>query len=74
MRAGSGFTFDTVTDRASQTLPFRLADVPAKGRIGETKLAGRAGTLIDAIYDERFRRSGHWRASRKGDPPPSGRI
>ncbi len=46
-----------VTDRASQTLPFRLADVPAKGCIGEAKLAGRAGTLIDAIYDERFRQA-----------------
>ena len=46
-----------VTDRASQTLPFRLADVPAKGRIGEANLGGRVGTLIDAIYDERFRQA-----------------
>ncbi|GAB3642713.1 maltokinase N-terminal cap-like domain-containing protein [Spirosoma arcticum] len=44
-----------VTDRASQTLSFRLADVPKKGRIGDATLGGRVGTLIDAIYDERFR-------------------
>ena len=46
-----------ITDRASLTLPFRLADVPAKGRIGEATLGGRVGTLIDAIYDERFRQA-----------------
>ena len=46
-----------VTDRASQTLPFRLADVPEKGRIGDVTLSGRVGTLIDAIYDERFRQA-----------------
>lgn len=46
-----------VTDRASHTLPFRLADVPVKGRIGDATLGGRVGTLIDAIYDERFRQA-----------------
>lgn len=46
-----------LTDRASQTLPFRLADVPAKGRLGDATLGGRVGTLIDAIYDERFRQA-----------------
>ena len=46
-----------ITDRASLTLPFRLADVPAKGRIGDVTLGGRVGTLIDAIYDERFRQA-----------------
>ena len=46
-----------VTDRASQNLPFRLADVPEKGRIGDATLGGRVGTLIDAIYDERFRQA-----------------
>lgn len=45
------------TDRASHTLPFRLSDVPAKGRIGDATLGGRVGTLIDAIYDERFRQA-----------------
>ena len=46
-----------ITDRASLTLSFRLADVPAKGRIGDVTLGGRVGTLIDAIYDERFRQA-----------------
>ncbi|MBC3786800.1 putative maltokinase [Spirosoma utsteinense] len=46
-----------VSDRASRTLPFRLADVPEKGRIGDATLGGRVGTLIDAIYDERFRQA-----------------
>ena len=46
-----------VSDRASLKLPFRLADVPAKGRIGDVTLGGRVGTLIDAIYDERFRQA-----------------
>ena len=46
-----------VTDQASQTLPFQLGDVPQKGRIGDVRLAKRSGTLIDAIYDERFRQA-----------------
>ena len=46
-----------ISDRASLRLPFRLADVPAKGRIGDVTLGGRVGTLIDAIYDERFRQA-----------------
>lgn len=46
-----------ITDRASLTLPFRLIDVPAQGRIGDITLGGRLGTLIDAIYDERFRQA-----------------
>ncbi|WP_077924075.1 putative maltokinase [Spirosoma sp. 209] len=32
-----------------------LEAVPDKGRIGAVTLAGQPGTLIDAIYDERFR-------------------
>jgi maltose alpha-D-glucosyltransferase/alpha-amylase len=32
-------------------------DIPEKGRIGEVTLAGQTGLLIDAIYDERFRRA-----------------
>jgi len=44
-----------VSDRATQGRQFGVADVPDKGRIGEVQLAGQAGLLIDAIYDERFR-------------------
>lgn len=44
-----------VTDQAAKTLSFRLSDIPAKGRIGDATLGGRVGTLIDAIYDQRFR-------------------
>ena len=43
---------------ANQTIPplsFQLADIPEKGRIGEARLNGQMGHLIDAIYDERFR-------------------
>lgn len=46
-----------VTDRAARGLSFSLADVPEKGRIGEALIGGRPGLLIDAIYDERFRRA-----------------
>ena len=35
----------------------KLTDIPEKGRIGEVSLAGQVGLLIDAIYDERFRRT-----------------
>ncbi|GAB3746911.1 maltokinase N-terminal cap-like domain-containing protein [Spirosoma pomorum] len=34
-----------------------LALIPATGRIGEVALADQPGTLIDAIHDERFRRT-----------------
>lgn len=44
-----------VSDRATRERAFGVADVPDKGRIGEVQLAGKAGLLIDAIYDERFR-------------------
>ncbi len=46
-----------VSDRATQGRPFSVADVPDKGRIGDVQLAGQAGLLIDAIYDDRFRRA-----------------
>ncbi|AKD56784.1 putative maltokinase [Spirosoma radiotolerans] len=44
-----------LADHTAHTLPFRLADVPEKGRIGDVTLAKQTGLLIDAIYDERFR-------------------
>ncbi|MFD2570574.1 putative maltokinase [Spirosoma soli] len=46
-----------ITDHAANSLPFRLADIPDKGRIGEATLGEQPGVLIDAIYDERFRRT-----------------
>ena len=44
-----------IADQAMLALPFQLADIPDKGRIGEITLDGHTGLLIDAIYDERFR-------------------
>ncbi|RIV19085.1 trehalose synthase [Fibrisoma montanum] len=44
-----------VADHTAHQLPFRLADVPDKGRIGEAVLGNSPGVLIDAIYDDRFR-------------------
>lgn len=46
-----------LADTTLHTLPFQLADVPEKGRIGEVSIGGQTGLLIDAIYDERFRRA-----------------
>ncbi len=46
-----------ISDRASRALPFCMADVPAKGRIGDATLGGQMGTFIDAIYDDRFRQA-----------------
>jgi maltose alpha-D-glucosyltransferase/alpha-amylase len=46
-----------ITDHSAQHLPFQLADVPEKGRVGDAALGGQAGTLIDAIYDGRFRQA-----------------
>ncbi len=46
-----------IADSIANSLPFQLADVPDKGRIGEVALDHHAGVLIDAIYDERFRRA-----------------
>ena len=45
-----------VADNTATSLPFQLANVPEKGRIGEVSLNGKTGILIDAIYDERVRR------------------
>lgn len=46
-----------IADHTAHSLSFSFADVPLKGRIGEATLGGQAGILIDAIYDERFRRA-----------------
>ncbi|WP_018622656.1 putative maltokinase [Spirosoma luteum] len=42
-----------IPDSSAET----LTHIPEKGRIGEITLAGQTGLLIDAIYDERFRRA-----------------
>ncbi|QJW91318.1 putative maltokinase [Spirosoma taeanense] len=46
-----------VADHTAHSLPFQLADVPGKGRVGEVTIGGQTGILIDAIYDERFRQA-----------------
>ena len=46
-----------VADHTARELPFRLADIPDKGRIGEAVLGDYPGVLIDAIYDDRFRQA-----------------
>ncbi|GAB3554322.1 putative maltokinase [Spirosoma fluminis] len=46
-----------IADHIAHTLPFQLADIPDKGRIGEVILGGQPGVLIDAIYDDRFRQA-----------------
>ncbi|WP_338874842.1 putative maltokinase [Spirosoma sp. SC4-14] len=43
------FITDAIADRVA------LADIPDKGRLAKARLAGEAGILVDAIYDERFR-------------------
>ncbi|GAB2557973.1 putative maltokinase [Spirosoma aerophilum] len=44
-----------LADSTAHTLPFKVADIPDKGRIGEVTPGHQTGLLIDAIYDERFR-------------------
>ena len=46
-----------LSDQMVHQLPFQLADVPKKGRLGEAIIAGQTGVLIDGIYDERFRQA-----------------
>jgi maltose alpha-D-glucosyltransferase/alpha-amylase len=46
-----------IADEVAQTLTFRLADIPATGRIGDVVLGNQPGVLIDAIHDERFRQT-----------------
>ncbi len=46
-----------LADHTAHTLPFQVGDVPEKGRIGEVMIGSQTGLLIDAIYDDRFRRA-----------------
>ena len=46
-----------IADELAKTLTFKLADIPATGCIGDVVLGDQPGVLIDAIHDERFRRT-----------------